>query len=405
MKSKIILFIILTIQIVFSQTINQDEKTIIVNSLDSSSYSIRLDAIIKILKNGIFEALPKLEENIFNQEQDIAVLFLEGIATFDSSSTSFYAHKLIDTLTFLPRDEISTGSTNSHKVFATLLLFGRGDYSTASVVFDYIEEIRPRVAPTTLFLLERILENVPDFENQAKDELKRILHFINDDYSKSIAMQVLSDKYGAEMIPDFVELFQDSISYPTKIIAIEELEKYNHPNLLTLLKDNFLNDTTIAKRLLNKILLEYNTPSNYKFILDNYKNSLRAEEIQFYSNLFNSNNALPLCNFEYITDYQDYIINLCDTLIGYTWLGDLTFSNELKNILITAKTNLQNGDSLACRVQVKTFQDLVDNVYKDSLNTDPRFVTIEGWKFLYWNAQYILDRLPEPQANPTLIVN
>jgi hypothetical protein len=45
-------------------------------------------------------------------------------------------------------------------------------------------------------------------------------------------------------------------------------------------------------------------------------------------------------------------------------------------------------------VQVKAFQDLVDNVYKDSLNTDARFVTIEGWKFLYWNAQYILDRLP-----------
>jgi IPT/TIG domain. len=50
-------------------------------------------------------------------------------------------------------------------------------------------------------------------------------------------------------------------------------------------------------------------------------------------------------------------------------------------------------------VQVKAFQDLVDNVYKDSLNTDPRFVTIEGWKFLYWNAKYILDRLPEIPIN------
>ena len=90
------------------------------------------------------------------------------------------------------------------------------------------------------------------------------------------------------------------------------------------------------------------------------------------------------------------VINLIDTTFNYNWLGDLSFSNELKIILTTAKTNLQNGDSLACRVQVKTFQDLVDNVYKDSLNSDPRFVTIEGWKFLYWNAQYILDRLPEP---------
>ncbi|MDT3695179.1 MAG: hypothetical protein ROY99_02230 [Ignavibacterium sp.] len=93
---------------------------------------------------------------------------------------------------------------------------------------------------------------------------------------------------------------------------------------------------------------------------------------------------------------MDNLLNVVNEIIIYSWLGDLSFSNELKKILTTAKTNLQNGDSLACRVQVKAFQDLVDNVYKDSLNTDPRFVTIEGWKFLYWNAQYILDRLPKP---------
>ncbi|HRN28010.1 MAG TPA: hypothetical protein PLT78_15680, partial [Ignavibacteriaceae bacterium] len=104
-------------------------------------------------------------------------------------------------------------------------------------------------------------------------------------------------------------------------------------------------------------------------------------------------------------DLLNNLYNYVDSVYNYTWLGDLNFSNELKNILTTAKTNLQNGDSLACRVQVKAFQDLVDNVYKDSLNQDPRFVTIEGWKFLYWNAQYILDRLPEPPANPNLVVN
>ena len=92
----------------------------------------------------------------------------------------------------------------------------------------------------------------------------------------------------------------------------------------------------------------------------------------------------------------DNLINLLDTVHNYTWLGDLDFSNGLKNILTTAKATLLAGDSLACAVQVKAFQDLVDIVYKDSLNADPRFVTIEGWKFLYWNAQYILDRLPEP---------
>jgi len=101
----------------------------------------------------------------------------------------------------------------------------------------------------------------------------------------------------------------------------------------------------------------------------------------------------------YIEDNLNFLNNLIDSVQYFNWLGDITFSNELKNILTTAKSNLQNGDSLACAVQVKLFQDLVDDVYKDSLNTDPRFVTIEGWKFLYWNAPYILDRLPEIPIN------
>ncbi|HOJ06475.1 MAG: hypothetical protein HND40_11165 [Ignavibacteriota bacterium] len=95
-------------------------------------------------------------------------------------------------------------------------------------------------------------------------------------------------------------------------------------------------------------------------------------------------------------DQVEYLNQQVDSVYKYTWLGDLFFATDLKNILAIAKTNLQNGDSLACRVQVKAFQDLVDNVYKDSLKSNPRFVTIEGWKFLYWNAQYILDRLPKP---------
>ncbi|MCZ7610167.1 MAG: hypothetical protein M5U17_08350 [Ignavibacterium sp.] len=120
---------------------------------------------------------------------------------------------------------------------------------------------------------------------------------------------------------------------------------------------------------------------------------------------FNQFKPIPFDSLSLLTNNVDNMVALVDSISIYSWLGDITFSNELKNILTTAKTNLQNGDSLDCRVQVKAFQDLVDNVYKDSLNSDQRFVTIEGWKFLYWNAQYILDRLPEPPANPNLVVS
>jgi hypothetical protein len=97
-----------------------------------------------------------------------------------------------------------------------------------------------------------------------------------------------------------------------------------------------------------------------------------------------------------LSDRVDKLSQQVDSIDFYTWLGDLQFKDELQNTLQSAKTNLLAGDSLTCAIDVKAFQDNVDFVYADSLNTDPRFVTIEGWKFLYWNAQYILDRLPTP---------
>jgi len=98
-----------------------------------------------------------------------------------------------------------------------------------------------------------------------------------------------------------------------------------------------------------------------------------------------------------------------DSLIGFvdevhikSWLGDNTFVGELQNDLQNAANYLIGGDSIACAQQVKLFQQQVDEEYRDSLDGDNRFVTIEGWKFLYYNAQYILDRLPAIPVAPTL---
>ncbi|MCZ7614048.1 MAG: hypothetical protein M5T52_11095 [Ignavibacteriaceae bacterium] len=70
-----------------------------------------------------------------------------------------------------------------------------------------------------------------------------------------------------------------------------------------------------------------------------------------------------------------------------------------------AKTKILNSDSIFCANYIKQYQDLVNFEFQDTLNTTPEFVTLEGWQFLYYYAQYILDRLPEPQANPNLLVN
>ncbi len=240
-----------------------------------------------------------------------------------------------------------------------------------------------------------------------RDEIKTILK--NEVYSKSDYFGVMYSVHYLGFIPGAeVEILDEFFRNTTGKARYEYFfqigiyDKDGQPERSMFALQNEVNDTFRVEYL----------PTPYKIL--NWssisKRYLEPKFINFINNLSiaDTNSATYQVRKYFLLTYtpikpdsmtpsNDLLINLynyVDSVVTYNWLGDLTFSNELKSILNTAKTNLQNGDSLACRVNVKEFQDLVDNVYKDSLNTDPRFVTIEGWKFLYWNAQYILDRLP-----------
>ncbi len=103
-----------------------------------------------------------------------------------------------------------------------------------------------------------------------------------------------------------------------------------------------------------------------------------------------------------IASMIDSLSSLITQTTQLNWLGLSSFSTQLQTYLTTAKTKLQAGDSVGCYQSVKQFQNGVNAEYRDTLNTTTNFVTIEGWKFLYYNAQYILDRLPKPPP-PSLV--
>jgi hypothetical protein len=99
---------------------------------------------------------------------------------------------------------------------------------------------------------------------------------------------------------------------------------------------------------------------------------------------------------------------MIDTLFSYIqqcvsldWLGDANFVKELDNHLTNAKKHLARQDSLKCAREVEMFQAKINKEYKEAGNKDNRFVTIEGWKFLYYNAQYIIERLITLPPKPT----
>ena len=91
----------------------------------------------------------------------------------------------------------------------------------------------------------------------------------------------------------------------------------------------------------------------------------------------------------------DSLSALTDTMSTYGWVGNQNFAAELKDNLQAAKTDLTAGDTSSCSGKVRAFQSKVDEEYRDSLDGDTRSVSREGWKFLFYNAQYVVDRLSE----------
>jgi hypothetical protein len=132
------------------------------------------------------------------------------------------------------------------------------------------------------------------------------------------------------------------------------------------------------------------------------KHWLQEESFDYSRNLLIDyyENAKPI-----IKDLNIAVLEMLDTLTSYTnqcysydWLKDETYKNELINKITTAKNYLTANDSLACRNEVSLFQSSVNQVYQDSVGSYPKYVSDAGYKFLYYYAQYILDRLPEPEA-------
>jgi formylmethanofuran dehydrogenase subunit C len=100
--------------------------------------------------------------------------------------------------------------------------------------------------------------------------------------------------------------------------------------------------------------------------------------------------------------YDVPVGTMIDSLAGFVqqvaslvWIGNQSFVAQLSQYIVDAKNLQTAGDSVNCARKIKQFQQSIDKEYNDTLNTTTNFVTIEGWKFLYPIAQYILDRLPQ----------
>lgn len=400
------LILVVVIAAINYQIISAQEQDPILIKLDSQKFSDRLEASMMIDEGKLTQYSTALEERIFLQNDPYLIYsFLGSLKTINSPNLYGIAKHFIDTIDYYAEVDMDFDRLEA-KVFSTGILFNFNDYSTTNYVFEIIERDKPqKIAGGVIVLLDELLYK-PEFENRAREEL---LFILNNDLLKSnednydnggrlSSLRSLKIKYGLGIKDILIDSFLNDPYFSIQVSAMYYLLELNYVGIDTVLIDKLYSNPLEALSTEIYLIIRKNvdTPAElttYK----TYKPSIQNEKWEkgiknFVESYIPKNPSSDLT----ILQMLEKVTNITDELVLYTWLGDLTFSNELKSTLTSAKTSLLAGDSLACRMQVKAFQNLVDNVYKDSLNPDSRFVTIEGWKFLYWNAQYILDRLPEP---------
>ncbi len=410
MKTKILFFFLIIffmVNKVSAQSISQEQKDSIITNLYSNEWRVNFYAIHGIELYQIYEAIPILENEIWKKEPESRLLFVKAMNSLHSDNFREYARDLFDSL-----------QSNIYKDFDSVnvklellsLLFQIQDFS--KIEYLIIKTSEP--AGLENFRITDLWGSAIEFQELSEISQNYLLFIFSNSNSTEIrsrALFWLGKNNKAAITPYLLSRFNQEGNFSIKWTILKEFLPYGTIETVSnVLRESITieTDQTLLREIVFYLLDSLKTPSNYYYVknwLNDQSNFSRLKKIALIHDRISIGKPISPDSNTTIQEIIDSTNSYLSQSAIYTWLGDLTFSNELKNILTTAKTNLQAGDSLACRVQVKAFQDLVDNVYKDSLNTDARFVTIEGWKFLYWNAQYILDRLPEPPANPNLVVN
>ncbi|MGQ9848281.1 MAG: hypothetical protein ACUVQP_12385, partial [Bacteroidales bacterium] len=341
----------------FSQEFTQEEINIYITEL-SNPYINHFTPIYYFIKHNVVDALPMIEQYFWQQSCENQQYFLDALYFLGSSLTHQYALALFDSLSKPQKEKYdSTEKYNwydchdilSAKVDCIKILYSLGDYSKTNEVFELIERDNEEgVVPNTgINLLPFIIRYRPDLREQAKEELMQAISNATDDRAMFSYSLALSSAFDEEEIPEIVQIFKNSSSPQVKRALMEfYFSRFEDKfDLNGLVKESLLTEPNEELRLfyVKVLLLGFATPSDYEFIKNYYQsesNDTIKSLIQYEINSF-----IPaLIDTAYTTlDMLYNLMNYVDSVYSYTWLGDLTFSNELKNILTTAKTKLQNG--------------------------------------------------------------
>jgi hypothetical protein len=161
---------------------------------------------------------------------------------------------------------------------------------------------------------------------------------------------------------------------------------------------------TSLRRALNNYLRNKRSPFVVKTIeelLSSETDAYLLSVMNFYLKTFRP--RVPAASNP-VASLIDSLRFLKDTLVTYTWLGNESFASELDSSVTLAGNKIAAADSIGCARELKNLQEKVVAAHDNPI-AGVRFVTEEGYRFLYYNAQYLLNRLPVPPPTYGLAVS
>ena len=348
----------------------------------------------------------------YQQEKEFtrgALQYLKALHMLNASSTETLLISFADSV----YQNISTGNAARSDYFVyqelTKMLIEKNNYSQFPRV---IEQLKSSNNVENRDILLNLLPTFFKIE-ELRDEIIETLQFVLQNYSCSddlfYVVNITCAFPESEKLQEALKkVALEASSQEIRWWALVRLQgTYNDQSLLDLALNNLENTSSSGEidKYLSIITSEY-TPRSL-LLIENLKdnsssNLVREKAEEVYNNYWWLYFEPVGKAFNYsLPQTLDSLHAHTQTVASYSWLGDQGFVKELTNRLENASRHLARGDSANAAKQITNYQDRLQQVYEQNgQNNNPRFVTEDGYKFLFKNAEYILIQLPQHPSNP-----
>jgi len=366
----------------------------ILEDLNDPDIWIREHALSEIRQNDLVEYIPVLSEKVFEQSEPVMIKhFMETLEYLGYEEIGEVAYQFIE-LSNDFENMFPKADPLEIKVIATEILFNIGDYSTVNYVFDLAEREYPftqESKPIAVSMLGRIINEVPLFEEDAKDIL--IQSVINSPNNKirSLALSIIYEKYGAQNMDLYENVVISDADWSMRAFGFELLHETNYIQLNVLLRGRLVIDIQPELRdwIADYILTWFGEPNDLKFLQDYLPNETdpnASEHISIEISTFIPPKPVGLS----LDTMVNNLISYTNEMYQYDWIVDEETTYQYVQNLTAFKEFLSKGQyEDACK---KINEEIPTQIEENFVS---ELITIEAYKFLHYHTIYISERMEE----------